>query len=367
MKIERAELRELTADLKFHFETSFGVEQDLRKVILVLYSGGLEGYGEVTAGNAPGYSYETTSTAWVALTEYLLPRVVGREFDTPEQLLQVVGRVRGHNMAVGALEAAFWDLQAKAVDLPLWQLLGGTRTQIEVGASLGIQPSVGATVDVAERHADEGYRRLKFKIKPGWDVEPLRAVREALPGMALTVDANSAYSLTDVRVFRELDELGLDYIEQPLAHDDLVDHAQLQAGLATPVCLDESVHSAADARKGLALGSGRVINVKVGRVRGLLESRRVHDVAASFGAPVWCGGMLELGIGRALNLHMSTLPNFTLPGDTASATRYWGDEDIIEERLDADNGVQSIPSGPGLGVTLRRELIERMTVRSQQF
>src|SRR5690606_9203786 len=229
MKIERAELRELTADLKFHFETSFGVEQDLRKVILVLYSGGLEGYGEVTAGNAPGYSYETTSTAWVALTEYLLPRVVGREFDTPEQLLQAVGRVRGHNMAVGALEAAFWDLQAKAADLPLWQLLGGTRTQIEVGASLGIQPSVEATVDVAERHADEGYRRLKFKIKPGWDVEPLTAVREALPGMALTVDANSAYSLTDVRVFRELDELGLDYIEQPLAHDDLVDHAQLQA------------------------------------------------------------------------------------------------------------------------------------------
>ncbi len=368
MKIERVELRELKVDLRFHFETSFGVERDLRKVVLVVHSGGLEGYGEVTAGNVPGYSYETTSTAWVALTEYVLPRVVGRDFDTPEQLLVAVKGVRGHNMAIGALECAFWDLQAKAAGLPLWQLLGGSRTQIEVGASLGIQPSVEQTVDVAQKHASEGYRRLKFKIKPGWDAEPLRAVRDALPDMPLTVDANSAYSLTDIRVFQALDELSLDYIEQPLAHDDLVDHAELQSALATPVCLDESVHSAADARKGLALGSGRVINVKVGRVRGLLEARRVHDVALAFGAPVWCGGMLELGVGRALNLHLSTLPSFTLPGDTASATRYWGDEDIVEERLDAVDGVQSLPqSGPGLGVTLRRDLIERLTSRAQEF
>lgn len=367
MKIERAELRELTADLRFHFETSFGVEQDLKKVVLVLHSGGLEGYGEVTAGNVPGYSYETTSTAWVALSEYILPRVVGKEFDTPEQLLSAVSRVRGHNMAVGALEAAFWDLQAKAAGMPLWQFIGGARTEIEVGASLGIQSTVEGTVEVAQRHAEDGYRRLKFKIKPGWDVAPLRAVREALPDMPLTVDANSAYSLTDARVFQALDELSLDYIEQPLAHDDLVDHAELQAGLATPICLDESVHSAADARKGLALGSGRVINLKVGRVRGVLESRKVHDVAAAFGSPVWCGGMLELGIGRALNLHLSTLPNFKLPGDTASASRYWGDEDIVEERLDAVDGVQRVPDGPGLGVTLRRDLIERKTLRQQTF
>jgi len=368
MKIESVELRLVKADLRFRFETSFGEERDLTKVILVVRSGGLEGYGEVTAGNVPGYSYETSSTAWVALSEYVLPQVVGRDFATPEQLLRAVKRVRGHNMAVGALECAFWDLQAKAAGLPLWQLLGGVRTRIEVGASLGIQRSVEETVEVAQRHAEQGYRRLKFKIKPGWDVEPLRAVREALPDMPLTVDANSAYSLTDARVFHELDELGLDYIEQPLAHDDLVDHAELQAQVATPLCLDESVHSAADARKALALGAGRVINVKVGRVRGLLEARRVHDVALAFGAPVWCGGMLELGIGRAVNLHMSTLPNFTLPGDTASATRYWGDEDIVEERLDAVDGVQSLPSsGPGLGVTLRRDLIERKTLRKQEF
>ncbi len=368
MKIESVELREVRADLRFRFETSFGVEQGLTKVVLALRSGGLEGYGEVTAGNVPGYSYETSATAWVALSDYLLPQVVGRDFVTPEQLLAAVRRVRGHNMAVAALECAFWDLQAKAAGLPLWQLLGGVRTSIAVGASLGIQPTVEETVEVARRHAAEGYRRLKFKIKPGWDVEPLRAVREALPDMPMTVDANSAYSLTDARVFAALDELRLDYIEQPLSHDDLVDHAALQSRLQTAICLDESVHSAADARKALALGSCRVINVKVGRVRGLLEARRLHDVAMAFGAPVWCGGMLELGIGRALNLHMSTLPNFTLPGDTASASRYWGDEDIVEERLDAVEGMQTVPaSGPGLGVTLRRDLLERKTLRSLEL
>ncbi|MBW7915777.1 MAG: o-succinylbenzoate synthase [Trueperaceae bacterium] len=364
MKIERVELRELAVDLKFRFETSFGVERDLHKVLLVLRSGGLEGYGEVTANRVPGYSYETAAVAWTALTEYVLPMVVGKDLATPAQLLAAVKGIRGHDMAVAALETAFWDLQAKAAGLPLWQLLGGVREGVAVGASLGIQASVEATVEAARRHADEGYRRLKFKIKPGWDVEPLRAVRDALPDMPLTVDANSAYRLTDAAVFHALDELALDYIEQPLAHDDLVDHAKLQSLIRTPICLDESVHSAADARKGLALDAGRVINVKLGRVRGHLEARRVHDVALAFGAPVWCGGMLELGVGRAHNLHMSSLEGFTLPGDTASASRYWGDDDIVEERLDAEAGWQRVPSsGPGVGVTLRHDLVDRLTVR----
>lgn len=363
MRIERVELRMVRANLKFRFETSFGVEDDLQKLLLVIHSGGLEGYGEVTANRVPGYSYETSRVAWTALEEYILPRVVGKEFSTPAQLVASLEPVRGHDMAVAALETAFWDLLAKAVDLPLWQLLGGVRTDIPVGASIGIQPTVEKTVEVATRHAAEGYRRLKFKIRPGWDVEPLRAVRQALPHMSLTVDANSAYRLTDARLFRALDELGLDYIEQPLAYNDIVDHARLQAMLGTPICLDESVHSAADARKALELDAGRVINVKLGRVRGHLAARRVHDVAAAFGAPVWCGGMLELGVGRAHNLHMSTLENYTLPGDTASASRYWGDEDIIEQRLDAVDGVQAVPAeGPGLGVTLRKDLLERQTV-----
>lgn len=364
MKIERVELRELAVRLRFRFETSFGVEQELRKVVLTAFGEGLEGYGELTSGGWPGYSYETGDTAWLALERYLLPRVLGRDFRTPAQLLHELQPIRGHNMAVATLETAFWDLQAKSAGLPLWEMLGGIRTGHPVGASIGIQPSTEATVDSARSHAEQGYRRLKFKIKPGWDVEPLRAVRKALPDMPLTVDANSAYRLTDARVFQELDELGLDYIEQPLSHDDLIDHASLQAMLATPLCLDESIHSPEDARKGLELGAGRVINVKLGRVRGHLMSRRVHDVALSFGAPVWCGGMLELGIGRAHNLHLSSLEGFSLPGDTASASRYW-EEDIVEPLLDAVDGVQKIPEGAGLGVELRRDLIDRLTVRKQ--
>lgn len=366
MKLERIELRELEVKLKFRFETSFGVEETLRKVLVTVHSGGLEGYGEATAGNFPGYSYETTQTVWSTLREHIIPRVLGRDAQTPAQLLGRLSPIRGHNMAVGALETAFWDLQAKAAGVPLWVLLGGVRTAHPVGASLGIQGSTEKTVEVARAHAEAGYQRLKFKIKPGWDVAPLDAVREALPEMPLTVDANSAYRLTDARVFQQLDELGLDYIEQPLAHDDLVDHAQLQKLLATPVCLDESIHSPEDARKGLQLGAGRVINIKVGRVRGHLMARRVHDVALTFGAPVWCGGMLELGVGRAHNLHLSSLEGFTLPGDTASASRYW-DEDIVEPILDAEGGVQQIPEGAGIGVSLKRDLIEKLTVRKETF
>jgi len=366
VRLEGIELREVTAHLKFRFETSFGVEQDLRKVLLTLHTEGVEGYGEATSGLSPGYSYETNETVWDTLKHHIIPHVLGRDFSTPAQLLAALSPVRGHNMAVATLETAFWDASAKAAGVPLWVLLGGSRTEHPVGASLGIQESTEKTVETALKHAEQGYKRLKFKIKPGWDVAPLRAVREALPDMPLTVDANSAYSLTDARVFQQLDELGLEYIEQPLAHDDLIDHAQLQRLLATPLCLDESIHSPEDARKGLQLGSGRVINIKVGRVRGHLLARRTHDVALSFGAPVWCGGMLEFGIGRAHNLHLSSLPGFTLPGDTASASRYW-DEDIVEPVLDAVDGIQKIPDGPGLGVTLKHDLIDQLTLRHEMF
>lgn len=366
MNIERIELREVRNSLKFRFETSFGVEQEFRKILVTLHSGGLEGYGETTAGNKPGYSYETTDTAWSTLTDNIVPLVAGKNFETPAQLLHELRFIRGHNIAVAAVENAFWDLQAKAANMPLWVLLGGQNTEIPVGASLGIQKSVEATVELAHAHVAEGYRRLKFKIKPGWDVVPLRAVRDALPDIPLTVDANSAYRLTDARVFQQLDELGLDYIEQPLAHDDLIDHAALQAMLTTPICLDESIHSPEDARKGLQIGAGRVINIKEGRMRGQLMARRAHDIALSFGAPVWCGGMLEMGIGRAHNLHLSSLEGFTLPGDTSSASRYW-DEDIVEPLLDARHGVQRIPDGPGLGVTLKRDFIETITERVETF
>jgi o-succinylbenzoate synthase len=365
VRIDAVELIEVSARLRFRFETSFGTQQDLTRLLVVLHSEGLEGLGEVVAMGSPGYSSETTATAWEVLRTHVLPPVVGRSFATPAQLMGATAWIRGHDMAVSAVETAFWDLLAKRARLPLWQLLGGVRREVAVGASIGIQRDAAATVAAAERHLAEGYQRLKFKIKPGWDVEPLRAVRSALPDAALTVDANSAYRLSDARVFDALDELGLDYIEQPLAATDLHDHVALQRRLATPLCLDESIHSSEDARKALASDAGRVINVKVGRVRGHLEARRIHDVALAFGAPVWCGGMLELGVGRAHNLHMSTLEGYSLPGDTASASRYW-EEDVVDVWLDAVDGMQRVPDGPGIGVSLDRQMLAGRTVRREE-
>jgi len=362
VRIDAVELIQVGARLRFRFETSFGAQQDVTRLLVVVHGGGAYGLGEVVAMDVPGYSHETTATAWEVLERHVLPAVVGCTFATPAQLLEAAAFVRGHDMAVAGLETAFWDLLARRAGVPLWQWLGGVRTEVAVGASIGIQADLDATVAAAGRHLDEGYRRLKFKIKPGWDVEPLRAVRTAFPDAVLTVDANSAYRLEHARVFEALDELRLDYVEQPLAHTDLHDHAQLQRRLRTPICLDESIHSPEDARKALASDAGRVINVKVGRVRGHLAARRIHDVALAFGVPVWCGGMLELGVGRAHNLHLSTLEGYTLPGDTASASRYW-EEDVITTWLDARDGVQAVPSGPGLGVELDRAVVDRRALR----
>ncbi len=365
MKIESIELREVALSLKNPFRTSFGVEQHRRITLVSLYSDGVEGLAECVAGEFPGYSYETVDTAWHVIETYVAPLVLGRSFATAAELLHALRFIRGHNMAVAAVEMAYWDLQAKRLGVPLWQLLGGQLRQIPVGISLGIQDTVQATVDLAVHNVELGYRRVKLKIEPGWDVEMVGAVRAALPNTDLSVDANSAYRLTDAPRLRQLDEFGLAYIEQPLAHDDLIDHVELQAQLATAICLDESIHSAEDARKGLATGAGRVINVKTGRVRGYLAARMVHDVALTFGAPVWCGGMLESGVGRAHNLHLSTLPNFVLPGDTSSSSRYWH-EDIVEEPLEAVNGLQEVPTtGAGIGVTLKADMVQRLTRRHQ--
>lgn len=362
MRIDEIELREIDLRLRFRFETSFGVEQD-RRILLVMVRGeGGEGVAECVAGEFPGYSYETNDTAWAVLRDFVAPSVLGRDFATPAQLLHALDHVRGHNMAVASVEMAFWDLWARALELPLWRLLGGVRTEVPVGVSLGIQASAEATAELAAAHVAEGYRRVKLKIKPGWDLAPVRAVREALPDVDLTVDANSAYRLVDAPTLRRLDDFDLAYVEQPLAYDDLVDHATLQRQLRTPICLDESIHSAEDARKGLQIGAGRIINVKVGRVRGYVQAKRLHDVAVAFGAPVWCGGMLESGVGRAHNLHLSSLEGFVLPGDTSSASRYW-DEDLVEPLLDAAEGVQRVPDGPGTGVTLKRGMVDRLTRR----
>jgi len=364
MRIDQIELREIDLRLRFRFETSFGVEQDRRVLLVTVRGEGGEGVAECVAGEFPGYSYETNDTAWGVIRDFVAPAVLGKDFDTPAQLLHAVRFVRGHNMAVAAVEMAFWDLWARSLGLPLWRLLGGVRTEVPVGVSLGIQASPEATADLAVAHVAEGYKRVKLKIKPGWDVQVVRTVREALPDVDLTVDANSAYRLVDAATLRQLDDFDLAYVEQPLAYDDLVDHAALQRQLRTAICLDESIHSAEDARKGLQIGAGRIINVKVGRVRGYVQATRLHDVAVAFGAPVWCGGMLESGVGRAHNLHLSSLEGFLLPGDTSSASRYW-DEDIVEPLLDAVDGVQRVPQGPGSGVELKRDLVERLTRRTE--
>lgn len=366
IRVDAVELIEVRARLRFRFETSFGAQRALTRLLVVLHADGLEGLGEVVAMGSPGYSHETTATAWEVLERHVVPSVVGHAFATPAQLLATTDWIRGHSMAVAGIETAFWDLLAKRGGMPLWQLLGGVRTEIPVGASIGIQNDAEATVEAAGQHLAEGYRRLKFKIKPGWDVAPLRAVRDAFPDAALTVDANSAYGNASSRVFDALDELDLDYIEQPLAESDLHDHVALQRRLRTPLCLDESIHGPEDARKALATGAGRVINVKVGRVRGHLAARRVHDVSLAFGAPVWCGGMLELGVGRAHNLHLSSLEGYSLPGDTASASRYW-EEDVVTTWLDATDGLQHVPPGPGIGVELDRESVAQHTVRRTEM
>ena len=358
LHITRAEMFLLKLPLKFRFETSFGV-QTARTVPLIVLHGanGEVGLGEGVMEDAPMFREETVTGALNLLKELFLPAVLGQSFANPHAMMLKLSGFRGNPMAKAMLEAAAWDLWARTLGVPLAHLIGGVRTQVAVGVSLGIQESEAATVQAVETHLGQGYRRIKLKIKPGWDVQPVRAVRSAFPDIALTVDANSAYTLEHTRTFQNLDAYGLDYIEQPLAYDDLLDHAALQRRIVTPLCLDECIVSAETVRKALGLDAGRVINVKQGRVGGVAESLRLHDVAQAFSVPLWCGGMLESGVGRALNIHLSTLPGFTKPGDTASASRYW-ERDVINEPLEMVGGYQQVPMGPGLGVTLNREFVE---------
>jgi o-succinylbenzoate synthase len=361
VRIEAAELRILELPLKFRFETSFGVQTKRTILLLRLFGEGLEGLGEGVMERLPLYREETVAGARYLLEEAFLPRVLGQDLPNPEALAQALSPFRGNPMAKAVLEMTFYDLFAKALGRPLWQVLGGVRREVEVGVSLGIQPSLEATLKVVEKHLQEGYRRIKLKIKPGWDYEVLKAVREAFPEATLTADANSAYRLADFARLKRLDGLGLDYIEQPLGYEDLLDHAKLQRELSTPICLDESLTSAEKARKAIELGSGRVFNVKPARLGGHGESLRVHALAQSAGIPLWMGGMLEAGVGRAHNLHLATLPGFTKPGDVSSASRYW-EEDLIEEALEAKEGLMPVPDGPGIGVHLKLPFVERITL-----
>ncbi|RPJ43428.1 MAG: o-succinylbenzoate synthase [Chloroflexi bacterium] len=361
MKIESAELRIIKLKLLRPFQTSFGTETERTIPLLTLCGEGLEGYAEGVMEVRPLYREEFLAGAIPLIKEALLPQVMGIDLANPQEISARLAMFRGNRMAKAIIEMAFWDLWAKSLEQPLGRLLGGQRAAIPVGVSLGIQKSLEATREQVQIHLDQGYQRIKLKIKPGWDTQMIRFVREEFPDADLTVDANSAYSLADIHILRELDQFRLDYIEQPLAYDDIIDHARLQSQISTSICLDESILSVEDTRKALELNAGRVINIKVARVGGHQEARRVHDVAQSFGVPVWCGGMLEGGVGRAHNIHLATLPNFTKPGDTSSSSRYW-QQDIINELLETKDGWMPVPQGPGIGVTLNRPFIDLLTV-----
>ncbi|GGJ54176.1 o-succinylbenzoate synthase [Deinococcus roseus] len=365
MKIESATLQLIELPLKFRFETSFGVQTRRTILVLTLRGEGLEGYGESVMEMLPQYREETTPGAEYLLKEVLLPRVLGKTFNNPQELGLVLAPFKGNRMAKAVLEMAFWDLWARSLQVSLSHLIGGVRKEVTVGVSLGIQPTVDDTVRSVEKHVMQGYRRIKLKIKPGWDLNIVKDVRAEFPDITLTVDANSAYTMADVRTFQKMDAYQLDYIEQPLAHEDLHDHAKLQKLIQTPLCLDESILSSEDTRKALETHAGRVINLKPARVGGVSESLKIHTVAQSFGVPLWMGGMLEAGVGRAFNIHISSLPGFTKPGDTSSSSRYW-ETDIINEPLEAVDGLMPVPVGPGIGVTLNQDFLKTITLRQHE-
>jgi o-succinylbenzoate synthase len=290
---------------------------------------------------------------------------VGNSFENPAALERVLAPWRGHHMTKAMVEMAFWDLWAKSLNLPLKTLLGGGGDAVDVGVSLGIGP-VDATIDRVRLHVDQGYKRIKLKVMPGHDVAMVAAVRTAFPDVHLSVDANCCYTLADTPLLQRMDAFGLDYIEQPLAWNDIADHAVLQARIRTPICLDESIRSAVNARQAMQIDATRIVNIKAGRCGGYAESLRIHDICAAFAVPVWCGGMLEAGIGRAHNIHLSTLPNFTKPGDVSSASRYFA-QDIIEQRLESTEGRMPVPPGPGIGVTLDQDVLTAMTQTTETF
>jgi len=367
MLIARIELREIRMRLLHPFETSFGVTHDRRMVLVKVSDGTLEGYGEVTAGEGPFYCHETTDTAWHILSEFVIPSVLGKEIGKPEDYAPLVEAIRGHNMAKGGLEAALWDLEARRQGLPLWKLLGGSREEIDCGVSIGIQPTIDRLLQVIQKELNEGYRRIKIKIKPGWDIEVVRQVREAFPSVLLMCDANSAYTLDDIERFRMMDAFQVMMFEQPLHYEDMIDHPELQRHIGTPICLDESIHSAEDARKAIAIGACRIINIKLGRVGGYREARAVHDVCRDRGIPVWCGGMLESGIGRAHNIALSSLENFSLPGDVAASKRYWAEEVIDPPVLVSADGTITQSMDPGFGYAVKESFLESVTAKTQVF
>lgn len=362
ISIQAVTLHRMVMRLKDPFTTSFGTFQDKEFFVVEMEDKtGAIGFGESAAFASPWYSEETVETNKHIMEQFLIPLLLESPIAHPDDVSKRFESIRRNNMAKAALEGAVWDLYAKRNHNPLYKELGGTKQQIEVGISIGIQPTAKDLVQVVEQYVNEGYKRMKVKIKPGADYDMLKEVRRHFPSILLMADANSAYTLDDISTLKKLDDLDLMMIEQPLAHDDIIDHAKLQSELVTPICLDESIHSFEDARKAVELGSCRIINIKIGRVGGITESKKIHDYCAQQGIPVWCGGMLESGIGRAHNVAITTLPQFVMPGDTAGSSRYW-EKDIIEPEVIVNNGVIHVPNKPGIGYEINRQVLEQYRV-----
>ena len=364
MRIERIELRHVKLILVSPFVTSMGTEYDEEHIIVRVDADGVTGWGESVAEGTPFYSYETVPTAWHILNDFLIPSVLGKDLSGIDEAIAGYAKVRGHMMAKAGLEAALWDAFAKTKGISLSNMIGGTRKKIDVGVSIGIQDSVAGLIKKVEGYIAEGYKRIKIKIAPGLDMQFVEALRKEFPNLLLQVDANSAYTLDDIDLFKKMDHYNLSLIEQPLGYEDIYDHSKMQRELKTPICLDESIHSLDDTRAAIELDSCRIINIKPGRVGGFTESKLIHDYCASMNIPVWCGGMLESGIGRAGNVALASLPNFTLPGDISASKRYYKTDIVEPEFVVNPDGTMDVPVKPGIGVEVNMRELDKVTVRS---
>jgi o-succinylbenzoate synthase len=365
MRVAKLTLREIHLPLLSPFQTSFGIS-DLRRILLIEAElPNAVGWAECVAGEDPFYSYETVETAWHVIVEHVWPNLRDYDFGSASEIFDFLAPIRGHNMAKAGVESAIWDAEAQARKIPLWRHLDGTREEIPCGVSIGIQPNIETLLAKVERELSAGYQRIKIKIHQGWDIEPVKALRERWPQIRLMVDANSAYSLRDAAHLKKLDQFYLIMIEQPLGWDDIYDHAELQKQLQTPICLDESIRSYTDARAAISLGACGVINVKLGRVGGFTSAKRIHDLCLENRIPVWCGGMLESGIGRAHNIALSTLANFVLPGDVSASKRYWSEDIITPEVEVTPRGTIKVLEAPGIGYVPRVDRIESLTKRKE--
>lgn len=365
--IKQIKLRKLNMQLKHPFTTSFGTLQKKEFYITEISDGeGNLGYGESVAFISPWYSEETVKTNLHVMRDFLIPILKEKKLEHPDDVSKLFEPIKGHQMAKAALETAVWDLYAKRKHETLAAALGGKKDTIEVGVSIGIKSSIEDLINEIQENVDAGYKRIKIKIKPGWDIAVLKEVRKIFPDILIMADANSAYTLADIDHLKQLDDLDLMMIEQPLAYDDIVDHATLQANMTTPICLDESIHSLEDARKAIQLGSCKIINIKIGRVGGLTESKKIHDYCLAHNIDVWCGGMLEAGVGRAHNIALTTLSGFTMPGDTAGSERYWY-KDIITPEVIVEDGMINVPNQSGIGYKIDEKALDEFTIDEELF